>query len=130
MCKRLRTWQVNLEHLSRVVFEENGLLYSDTLVGADSHTTLINGLGILGWGMAALNGRCGGGFWMIDAAIMEDWGGAVCGENPCASLFGWNGPMEQRVIPCLKEREAHLRRVRNVAAAWILRTRQSLFLCY
>lgn len=46
--------QVNLEHLSRVVFEDNGLLYPDTLVGADSHTTLINGLGVLGWGMAVL----------------------------------------------------------------------------
>src|SRR3954463_12523818 len=44
--------QVNLEYLARVVFvdEENGVAYPDTLVGTDSHTTMINGLGVLGWG--------------------------------------------------------------------------------
>ena len=42
--------QVNLEYLARVVFNENRLLYPDSLVGTDSHTTMINGLGIVGWG--------------------------------------------------------------------------------
>ena len=43
--------QVNLEYLARVVFEsDDGLLYPDTVVGTDSHTTMINGLGVLGWG--------------------------------------------------------------------------------
>ena len=46
--------QVNLEHLARVVFEEEGLLYPDTLVGTDSHTTMINGLGIVGWGVGGI----------------------------------------------------------------------------
>jgi aconitate hydratase len=45
--------QVNLEYLARVVFTTNGAAYPDTLVGTDSHTTMINGLGVLGWG-------CGG----------------------------------------------------------------------
>src|SRR6202453_1447459 len=45
--------QVNLEYLARVVMksEDGTLLYPDTLVGTDSHTTMINGLGVLGWGV-------------------------------------------------------------------------------
>jgi aconitate hydratase len=50
--------QVNLEYLARVVFvhEENGrrTAYPDTLVGTDSHTTMINGLGVLGWGVGGI----------------------------------------------------------------------------
>ncbi|HTX45469.1 MAG TPA: aconitate hydratase [Solirubrobacteraceae bacterium] len=48
--------QVNLEYLARVVFvdEEAGLAYPDTLVGTDSHTTMINGLGVLGWGVGGI----------------------------------------------------------------------------
>lgn len=42
--------QVNLEHLSRVVQVTDGFIYPDTVVGTDSHTTMVNGLGILGWG--------------------------------------------------------------------------------
>lgn len=42
--------QVNLEHLSRVVQVSEGFIYPDSVVGTDSHTTMINGLGILGWG--------------------------------------------------------------------------------
>jgi aconitate hydratase len=42
--------QVNLEHLARVVFNEDNLLFPDSIVGTDSHTTMINGLGIVGWG--------------------------------------------------------------------------------
>lgn len=42
--------QVNLEYLARVVFNDGGLLYPDSLVGTDSHTTMINGLGVVGWG--------------------------------------------------------------------------------
>ena len=42
--------QVNLEYLARVVFDEQGLLYPDSVVGTDSHTTMINGLGVVGWG--------------------------------------------------------------------------------
>jgi len=46
--------QINLEYLARVVFEEDGVLYPDTLVGTDSHTTMINGLGVLGWGVGGI----------------------------------------------------------------------------
>ena len=46
--------QVNLEYLARVVFTSNGLAYPDTLVGTDSHTTMINGLGVLGWGVGGI----------------------------------------------------------------------------
>jgi aconitate hydratase len=48
--------QVNLEYLARVVFhnEKTGQVYPDTLVGTDSHTTMINGLGVLGWGVGGI----------------------------------------------------------------------------
>src|ERR671937_1950030 len=46
--------QVNLEYLARVVFENEGVLYPDTLVGTDSHTTMVNGLGVLGWGVGGI----------------------------------------------------------------------------
>src|SRR5262249_41515221 len=48
--------QVNLEYLARVVFvnESNGQAYPDTLVGTDSHTTMVNGLGVLGWGVGGI----------------------------------------------------------------------------
>ncbi|MBN2196260.1 MAG: aconitate hydratase AcnA [Polyangiaceae bacterium] len=46
--------QVNVEHLARVVFAEDGLAYPDTLVGTDSHTTMVNGIGVLGWGVGGI----------------------------------------------------------------------------
>ncbi|MDQ1746061.1 MAG: aconitate hydratase [Frankiaceae bacterium] len=46
--------QVNLEYLARVVFEKDGVAYPDTLVGTDSHTTMINGLAVLGWGVGGI----------------------------------------------------------------------------
>jgi len=46
--------QVNIEYLSRVVFDNNGLAYPDTCIGTDSHTTMENGLGILGWGVGGI----------------------------------------------------------------------------
>jgi aconitate hydratase len=46
--------QVNLEYLSRVVFDQDGVAYPDTLVGTDSHTTMVNGLGVLGWGVGGI----------------------------------------------------------------------------
>lgn len=46
--------QVNLEYLARCVFNNNNMLYPDSLVGADSHTTMINGLGIVGWGVGGI----------------------------------------------------------------------------
>lgn len=46
--------QVNLEHIATIVMEKNGLAYFDTLVGTDSHTTMVNGLGVLGWGVGGI----------------------------------------------------------------------------
>jgi aconitate hydratase len=46
--------QVNLEYLAPVVFETGGAAYPDTLVGTDSHTTMINGLGVVGWGVGGI----------------------------------------------------------------------------
>jgi len=45
---------VNLEYLARVVFEKDGVAYPDSLVGTDSHTTMINGIGVLGWGVGGI----------------------------------------------------------------------------
>ncbi|CAL5188196.1 unnamed protein product [Lathyrus oleraceus] len=46
--------QVNLEYLGRVVFNTNGVLYPDSVVGTDSHTTMIDGLGVAGWGVGGI----------------------------------------------------------------------------
>nr|WP_153426940.1 aconitate hydratase AcnA [Streptomyces alkaliphilus] len=46
--------QVNIEHLARVVMVRDGRAYPDTLVGTDSHTTMVNGLGVLGWGVGGI----------------------------------------------------------------------------
>ncbi|MFF8939913.1 aconitate hydratase AcnA [Streptomyces paradoxus] len=46
--------QVNIEHLARVVMVREGKAYPDTLVGTDSHTTMVNGLGVLGWGVGGI----------------------------------------------------------------------------
>lgn len=46
--------QVNLEYLGRVVFNTEGMLYPDSVVGTDSHTTMIDGLGVAGWGVGGI----------------------------------------------------------------------------
>ncbi len=46
--------QVNIEHLARTVMVRNGQAYPDTCVGTDSHTTMVNGLGVLGWGVGGI----------------------------------------------------------------------------
>jgi aconitate hydratase len=51
--------QVNLEYLARGVLEKEGVYYPDTLVGTDSHTTMINGLGIVGWGVGGIEAEAG-----------------------------------------------------------------------
>src|SRR5215216_3533117 len=51
--------QVNLEYLARGVWEKDGIYYPDTLVGTDSHTTMINGLGIVAWGVGGIEAEAG-----------------------------------------------------------------------
>ena len=46
--------QVNLEYLARVVEDRDGVAFPDTVVGTDSHTTMVNGLGVLGWGVGGI----------------------------------------------------------------------------
>src|SRR3954449_383243 len=46
--------QVNLEYLAKVVWTENGVAFPDSLVGTDSHTTMVNGLGVFGWGVGGI----------------------------------------------------------------------------
>jgi len=46
--------QVNLEYLAKVIWEKDGVIYPDSLVGTDSHTTMINGLGVVGWGVGGI----------------------------------------------------------------------------
>ena len=51
--------QVNLEYLARGVFKKDNVLYPDTLVGTDSHTTMINALGVVGWGVGGIEAEAG-----------------------------------------------------------------------
>ncbi|MBD8732959.1 aconitate hydratase AcnA [Pseudomonas sp. CFBP 13710] len=51
--------QINLEYLAQGVIEKNSLVYPDTLVGTDSHTTMINGIGVLGWGVGGIEAEAG-----------------------------------------------------------------------
>ncbi|MFN9480774.1 MAG: aconitate hydratase AcnA [Betaproteobacteria bacterium] len=51
--------QVNLEYLARGVHQKGGVVYPDTLVGTDSHTTMINGIGVVGWGVGGIEAEAG-----------------------------------------------------------------------
>ncbi|HEX5080568.1 MAG TPA: aconitate hydratase AcnA [Blastocatellia bacterium] len=51
--------QVNLEYLAKGALEKEGVYYPDTLVGTDSHTTMINGLGVVGWGVGGIEAEAG-----------------------------------------------------------------------
>ena len=51
--------QVNLEHLAQGVLQRDGVYYPDSLVGTDSHTTMINGLGVVGWGVGGIEAEAG-----------------------------------------------------------------------
>lgn len=51
--------QVNLEYLARGVHQKNGVIFPDTLVGTDSHTTMINSIGVVGWGVGGIEAEAG-----------------------------------------------------------------------
>ena len=78
--------QVNLEHLARVIFgvEHNGELmaYPDTLVGTDSHTTMINGIGVLGWGVGGIEAEAAMLGQAITMLIPQVVGLKLTGELP------------------------------------------------
>jgi aconitate hydratase len=74
--------QVNLEHLARVVFTRDGVAYPDTLVGTDSHTTMINGLGVLGWGVGGIEAEAAMLGQPVSMLIPKVVGFKLSGELP------------------------------------------------
>jgi aconitate hydratase len=76
--------QVNLEYLARVVFvdDELGQAYPDTLVGTDSHTTMINGLGVLGWGVGGIEAEAAMLGQPMSMLIPQVLGFQLIGELP------------------------------------------------
>jgi aconitate hydratase len=76
--------QVNLEYLARVVFvdDQAGLAYPDTLVGTDSHTTMINGLGVLGWGVGGIEAEAAMLGQPMSMLIPQVLGFKLAGELP------------------------------------------------
>ena len=74
--------QVNLEHLARVVFTRDGLAYPDTLVGTDSHTTMVNGLGVLGWGVGGIEAEAAMLGQPVSMLIPQVVGFKLTGELP------------------------------------------------
>ncbi|GAC1322548.1 MAG: aconitate hydratase AcnA [Thermoleophilaceae bacterium] len=74
--------QVNLEYLARVVFEKDGQAFPDTLVGTDSHTTMINGLGVLGWGVGGIEAEAAMLGQPISMLLPQVVGFRLTGELP------------------------------------------------
>ncbi len=77
--------QVNIEYLARVVFARNGLAYPDTLVGTDSHTTMVNGLGVLGWGVGGIEAEAAMLGQPVSMLIPRVVGFKLTGELPDGS---------------------------------------------
>ncbi|MGP6173159.1 aconitate hydratase AcnA [Corynebacterium sp. A21] len=74
--------QVNIEYLARVVFDNDGLAYPDTCVGTDSHTTMQNGLGILGWGVGGIEAEAAMLGQPVSMLIPRIVGFKISGEIP------------------------------------------------
>ena len=76
--------QVNIEYLARVVFpnEKTGQAYPDTLVGTDSHTTMVNGLGVLGWGVGGIEAEAAMLGQPMSMLIPQVLGFKLTGELP------------------------------------------------
>lgn len=74
--------QVNIEYLARSVFDKDGLAYPDTCVGTDSHTTMQNGLGILGWGVGGIEAEAAMLGQPISMLIPRVVGFKLTGEIP------------------------------------------------
>uniref|UniRef100_UPI0030D3B2A3 aconitate hydratase n=1 Tax=Pseudonocardia sp. D17 TaxID=882661 RepID=UPI0030D3B2A3 len=74
--------QVNIEHLARTVMARNGQAYPDTLVGTDSHTTMVNGLGVLGWGVGGIEAEAAMLGQPVSMLIPKVLGFKLTGEIP------------------------------------------------
>jgi aconitate hydratase len=77
--------QVNIEHLARVVFERDGTAYPDTCVGTDSHTTMQNGVGVLGWGVGGIEAEAAMLGQPISMLIPRVVGFKLTGELPAGT---------------------------------------------
>src|SRR6059036_3251403 len=77
--------QVNIEYLARVVFNRDGMAYPDTLVGTDSHTTMINGLGVLGWGVGGIEAEAAMLGQPVSMLIPKVVGFKLTGELPAGT---------------------------------------------
>ncbi len=77
--------QVNIEHLARVVFDSQGQAYPDTCVGTDSHTTMQNGLGVLGWGVGGIEAEAAMLGQPISMLIPRVVGFKLTGELPAGT---------------------------------------------
>jgi len=77
--------QVNLEYLAGVVWDDGDTLYPDTLVGTDSHTTMVNGLGVLGWGVGGIEAEAAMVGQPISMLLPEVVGVRLSGSLPAGS---------------------------------------------
>ena len=77
--------QVNIEYLARVVFDNEGLAYPDTCIGTDSHTTMENGLGILGWGVGGIEAEAAMLGQPVSMLIPKVVGFKLTGEIPAGA---------------------------------------------
>ncbi|WP_326556990.1 aconitate hydratase [Micromonospora sp. NBC_01796] len=74
--------QVNIEYLARTIMERNGQAYPDTVVGTDSHTTMVNGLGVLGWGVGGIEAEAAMLGQPVSMLIPRVVGFKLSGEAP------------------------------------------------
>ncbi|HEX8345410.1 MAG TPA: aconitase family protein, partial [Actinoplanes sp.] len=74
--------QVNIEYLARTIMERNGQAYPDTVVGTDSHTTMVNGLGVLGWGVGGIEAEAAMLGQPVSMLIPRVVGFKLSGEMP------------------------------------------------
>jgi len=77
--------QVNIEHLARVVMVRDGQAYPDTCVGTDSHTTMVNGLGVLGWGVGGIEAEAAMLGQPVSMLIPRVVGFKLTGELPAGA---------------------------------------------
>jgi aconitate hydratase len=77
--------QVNIEHLARVVMVRDGVAYPDTCVGTDSHTTMVNGLGVVGWGVGGIEAEAAMLGQPVSMLIPRVVGFKLSGEAPAGT---------------------------------------------
>jgi len=77
--------QVNIEHLARTVMVRDGMAYPDTCVGTDSHTTMVNGLGVLGWGVGGIEAEAAMLGQPVSMLIPRVVGFKLSGEIPAGA---------------------------------------------